>query len=122
MINRPQKNQVDRVHELNTQTDFTADDIFHCDLVDLDTQRYEWYWEMTKCNQMSKSGHMQCDIHIHAAQARSYNPNQHRRKSQPCGLRGETINTEGKSVVLCLHEQYQFQVVNRDVKPYLGLK
>ncbi len=117
-----------RVNELNTTLN-APEDTFYCETVDDVSQRGEIF---TTLHLKHRSGQLKlkvdtgakCNV-ISAQQLHLIVPAAHINTNEKVNLiayGGQTINTEGTTILDCEQGQLKFHVVDRSVRPLLGLQ
>ena len=118
-----------RVNELTTEPDNQVVDTFYCDTIFTSAQKGEIFATLAMQNgngqlRVKVDTGAKCNVlprkMLHAVDHTvRVDPNE---KVNLVAYGGETIKTDGTVTLQCTQGQFKFHVVNRDVKPILGLQ
>ncbi len=115
--------------QLGAQPDNNLQDTFYCDPVDLSSQKGEIFTTLKLKNgngqlKVKVDTGAKCNV-ISKRMLNSLNQTTPIKTAERVNLvayRGETIDTEGTTVLQCVRGEFTFHVVDRDVKPLLSLQ
>ncbi len=126
---QPRNQQMGKIHELNAQPDNNLQDTFYCDPVDLSSQKGEIFTTLKLKNgngqlKVKVDTGAKCNV-VSKRMLNSLNQTTPINTAERVNLvayGGEMIDTEGTTVLQGVRGEFTFHVVDRDVKPLLGLQ